>query len=154
MFLKRLLIFALVAVGAPAILSGCTNSEYVYSAQNRMLTASSHNHFLELGPCGSPWNYDDQVCLLFNATGGRFAAGQLEAYQHGKLKIESGYVLLDLTNKTATIHLTFEGYEHTSVPCKYNGTHRFTLRDPKEGEVSRQWLQDFFKTNDVDFYQP
>ena len=154
MHLKTFVSLTFVSVCSAVLVSGCVGSQYVYSPQNQTLLASSHNDFLWLGPCGSPWNYDDQVNILFNGTGPRFEPGQLEAYQHGKLKIESGYVLLDLTNKTATIHLTFEGYEHTSVPCKYNGTHRFTVRDPKEGEVSRQWLQDFFKTNDVDFYQP
>jgi len=154
MSLKKLLTLAFVAIMAAAFLPGCASSNYIYSPQNQMLTARSHNDFLELGPCGSPWNYDDQVCILFNGTGGRFEASQLEAYQNGKLKIDSGYVLLDLTNKTATIHLTFEGYEHTPVPCKYNGNHKFIVRDPGEGQVTRPWLQDFYKTSRIVFYQP
>jgi len=119
-----------------------------------MLAASSHNDFMELGPCGSPWNYDDQVTILFEGAGPRFEAGQLEAYQHGRLKIDSGYVMLDRSEKKVTIQLTFEGYDRAAVPCKYNGTHKFTERDPKEGELTRGWLQNFFKTMGTDFYRP
>ncbi len=151
---KTFLQLTLAAVSSAALLAGCAGSQYIYSPQNQMLTAASHNHFLELGPCGSPWNYDDSVTLLFDSHGPRFEADQLEAYQNGKLKINSGYAILNPTNQTVTIELMLEGYDNAPVPCKYNGTHKFTVRDPGTGEVTRAWLQNFFKTIAPDFYQP
>ena len=152
--LKTFLHPTLAAVSSAALLAGCAGSQFVFSPQNKMLTTSSYNHFMELGPCGSPWNYDDHVTLLFDSDGFRFEPDQLEAYQNGKLKINSGYVILNPTNQTVTIELMLEGYDNAPVPCKYNGTHKFTVRDPGNGEVTRAWLQNFFKTNAPDFYQP
>jgi hypothetical protein len=138
-------------------LSGCEGTEISYSPKEQMVVAGSHNHFLEIGPCGVPWNYDDQINILLPDNCYRCDGSQLVVYQNGKLKIDSGYVILDRTNKTVTIDLTFEGYEnaeHVPVKCKYNGVHKYIERGPQKGEVTRQWLQDFYRTNGTTFYEP
>ena len=123
-----------------------------------MLVLQSHNNFLEIGPCGVPWNYDDQINILMPAGVYKCDASQLQAYQNGTLKIDSGYVILDRTNKTITVELTFVGYgksiEHGPVKCKYNGIHKYVEQEPQEGKVTRKWLQDFYRTNGTAFYQP
>jgi hypothetical protein len=142
---------------ALVILTGCVGTKYLYSPHEQMLVLRSHNHLLEIGPCGVPWNYDDQISILLPDNRYKCDADELVAYQNGKLIIDSGYVILDQTNKTVTIDLTFEGYEnaeHVPVKCKYNGVHSYMEREPQNGEVTRQWLQDFFRTNGTAFYEP
>ena len=138
-------------------LSGCVATEYQYSRNEQMVVARSHNHFLEAGPCGSPWNYDDQINILLPENCYRCDCSQIMVYQHGRLKIDSGYVILDRTNKTVTIDLTFEGYknaEHVPVKCKYNGSHKYVEREPQQSELTRHWLEDFYRTNGTTFYEP
>ena len=150
-----------VCAGAASValifLSGCIGTHIAYSPGEQMVVAGSHNHFLEIGPCGVPWNYDDQINILLPDRGYKYDGSQLAVYQNGRLKIDSGYVILDRTNKTVTIDLTFEGYENAErvpVKCKYNGIHKYIEREPQKGEVTRQWLQDFFRTNGTAFYEP
>jgi hypothetical protein len=138
-------------------LSGCVGTKYLYRQKEQMLVLQSHNHFLEIGPCGLPWNYDDQVNILLPDNCYQCDSSQLVAYQNGKLKIDSGSVILDRTNKTIAIDLTFEGYENAEpvpVKCKYNGVHRYVEPEPQAGGLTRQWLQDFYQTNGTDFYEP
>lgn len=145
--------------GAIVVLAtGCVGTNYYYSPQEQMVIAQSHNHFLEIGPCGLPWNYDDQINILLPPGANRCDASQLEIYQNGKLKIDSGNIVLNRTNNIVTIELVFEGYtngiERGPIRCKYNGTHKYVERDPQPGEVTRQWLQDFFRTNGIEMYVP
>ncbi|MGA2442642.1 MAG: hypothetical protein ABSH08_16935 [Tepidisphaeraceae bacterium] len=137
-----------------ALLSGCTGTTISYSPKERMVLASSHNHFLEMGPCGAPWNYDDQINILLPANCDQCDGSQLVVYQNGKLKVDSGSVILDRKNKTVTIDLTFEGYDHVPVKCKYNGVWRYVEQEPQQGDVTRQWLQDFYRTQKTVFYDP
>jgi hypothetical protein len=143
---------ALVGAG----LCGCAGTKYVYCPQERMVMLQSHNGFLEIGPCGLPWNYDDQVNILLPEKGEVFEAAQLSAYQNGKLKIDGGEVRVDRAHKTVMVDLTFEGYEHAEdvpVKCKYNGVHKYTERKPVAGEVTRKWLEDFYRGKDEGIYQ-
>ena len=136
------------------LLSGCVGKKYIYSPKEQMLVLQSHNHFLEIGPCGGPWNYDDQLNILLPDNRYQCDASQLVAYQSGRLKIDSGFVILDRTNKTVTIDLTFEGYENAErvpVKCKYNGVHKYIEREPQTGEVTRQWLARFLSNQWNDF---
>jgi len=135
-------------------LSGCIGTKISYSPKEQMVVASSHNHFLWIGPCGSPWNYNDEINILLQGDYYKYDGSQLEAYQNGKLKINSGYVILNRTNKTVTIKLTFEGHDHVPVPCKYNGIHRYVEQEPQEFDITRQWLQNFYRTNGTTFYEP
>ncbi len=142
---------------ALVLLSGCVATNISYSPGEQMVMAGSHNHFLEIGPCGVPWNYDDQINILLPDGGCKYDGSQLVAYQNGRLKIDSGHVILDRTNQTVMIDLTFEGYENAErvpVKCKYNGVHRYVEREPQKNEVTRQWLQDFYRTNGTTFYEP
>ncbi|HEY1717548.1 MAG TPA: hypothetical protein VGH42_04540 [Verrucomicrobiae bacterium] len=146
-----------VAAIALVLLSGCVGTKYLYSPVEQMVTLQSHNHLLEIGPCGVPWNFDDQINILLPDNSYKCDASQLQAYQNGKLKIDSGFVILDRTNKTITIDLMFEGYEHAErvpVKCKYNGVHKYVEHEPQANEVTRQWLQDFYRTNGTAFYEP
>ncbi|GEM_PF-4995741 len=151
---------ALVAFPCAALfLSGCVGTKYFYSPKEQMVVVQSYNNFMEIGPCGMPWNDDDQINILMPADCSRCDASQLEIYQNGKLKIDSGYVSLNRTNKTVTIELIFEGYtkggiDRGSVPCKYNGVHKYVEREPQKGEVTRQWLKDFYRTNGTALYEP
>jgi hypothetical protein len=147
--LKAFLYVALI------FLCGCAGSNYLYSPKEEMVVLKSHNSFMELGPCGGPWNYDDQVSIFLPANAVRCDASQLEAYQHGKLKIDSGYIVLNRTNKTVAIELTFEGYDGERVPvkCKYNGVHRYVEWEPQSNEVTRDWLKNFYRTNGTSFYE-
>lgn len=152
--LFRYAIYICIIAFGLVFLSGCVGTKISYNPKEQMVIASSHNHFLEIGPCGVPWNYDDQINILLLDNCYRCDGSQLVAYKNGKLKIDSGYVILDRTNKTITIDLTFEGYDHVTVKCKYNGVHRYVEREPQKGEVTRQWLQDFYRTNGTAFYEP
>jgi hypothetical protein len=153
--MKRFVVISMsVVIGVLA--HGCTGTNYSYSPRDGMVVARSHNHFLWVGPCGSPWNFDDRINILLptNTDGGDFS--QLKVYQNGRLKIDSGRVVLDRTNQVVTIELTLEGYtegiEHGPVSCKYNGTHHYVERDPPPDDCSRQWLEDFFRTNGTEMY--
>lgn len=152
--LFRLVVCICTAAFALVFLSGCIGTKISYSPKEQMVVASSHNNFLWIGPCGSPWNYDDQINILLQGDYYKYDASQLEAYQVGKLKIDSGYVILNRTNKTVTIELTFERDNHVPVQCKYNGVHRYVEREPQEFDITRQRLQDFYRTNGMDFYHP
>jgi hypothetical protein len=159
-------ILGFAALTATMLLSGCIGSKYVYAPAENMVVLQSHNDFLFVGPCGSPWNYDDQINILLPETTNRtqtagpekFAASQLEAYQSGKLKIDSGSLILNRNRKTVTIDLIFEGYgsgvEHVPVRCKYNGAHHYVEQEPGSGQVTRQWLQDFYRTKGISIYDP
>ncbi len=149
--------FASALIALTIFASGCVGTKYIYSPKEQMLVLQSHNHFLEIGPCGGPWNYDDQLNILLPDNRYQCDASQLVAYQSGRLKIDSGFVILDRTNKIVTIDLTFEGYENAErmpVKCKYNGVHKYIELEPPKGEVTRQWLQDFYRTNGTKFYEP
>ena len=138
-------------------LSGRMGTNITYSAGEQMVVATSHNHFMEIGPCGVPWNYDDRLNILLPDDGYKYDSSRLVAYQNGRLEIESGHVILDRTNRIVTIDLTFEGYENgerVPVKCKYNGVHRYVEWEPRKNEVTRQWLQDFYRTNGTTFYEP
>ncbi len=161
MKIKPTLFRPAVGMGAASLalvfLSGCVGTNTAYCPGEQMVVIGSHNHFLEIGPCGVPWNYDDQINILLPDNGYRCDGSRLVAYQNGRLKIDSGYVILDRTNRTVTIDLTFEGYENAErvpVKCKYNGVHSYVEREPQKNEVTRQWLQDFYRTNGTTFYEP
>jgi hypothetical protein len=150
------LYLCIVAFGL-VFLSGCIGTKISYSPKEQMVMASSHNNFLWIEPCGSPWNYYDQINILLPDNCYKCDSSQLVVYQKGRLKIDSGYVILDRTNKTITIDLTFEGYEnaeHVPVKCKYNGVHKYIEQEPQKGDVTRQWLQNFYRTNGTAVYEP
>jgi hypothetical protein len=153
---RPVIYLTLILSGMGVLVSGCVGTNYFYSPKEEMLVLESHNDFMELGPCGSPWNYDDQVNILLPANCVHCDGSQLEAYQWGRLKVESGYVILNRTNKTVTVELTFAGErkdgERAPIKCKYNGVHRYIEREPQQGEVTRQWLQNFYRTNGTEFY--
>ena len=155
--MKRKLILYLALVVVPCtvmFLSGCVGTKYLYSPKEQMVILQSHNHLWEIGPCGGSWNYDDQINIFLPDDRYKSDATQLVAYQSGRLKIDSGFVILDRTNKTVTIGLTFEGYENAErvpVKCKYNGVHKYLEREPQKGEVTRQSIQNFYRTNGTKF---
>jgi hypothetical protein len=152
--LRRLAVCFCMSALALVFLSGCIGTKISYSPKEQMVVATSHNNFLWLGPCGSPWNYSDQINILLQGDYYKSEASQLEAYQDGKLKVDSGYVILNRTNKTVTIELAFEGDDHVPVQCKYNGIHRYVEKEPQEFDITRGWLEEFYRTNGMDFYHP
>jgi hypothetical protein len=90
-----------------------------------MVTVERHNNVLAIGPCGMPWNYDDNFVILLQQGLDHCDFSQLEMYQHGRLTVQSGHVFLDRSKRTVTVDLTLlalEGVQKVTRPFEYNGT--------------------------------
>lgn len=151
---KSLLNLALGFIAA-ASLSGCVAIKITYSPRDHTVTVDRHNDVLAIGPCGMPWNYADHFVILLQPGVDSCDGAQLEMYQHGKLTIRSGRVSLNRDKKKVTIDLTLlalEGVETAERPFAYNGTRKYVEADPAPGMVTRQWLQDFYRTNPPSYY--
>jgi hypothetical protein len=117
---------------------GCIGSRVSYSPRDDMLTLLRYNHFLPLGPCGGPWNYDHETFILLPRGADRADAAELEVYDDdGRMTVSSGSVALDRSASRVRIHLILAAPQQSPEASRWNGVHRYAIHDPGECEATR-----------------